>query len=95
VNLLVFLSSTNILLDPKRDTQLSVEILSPSFLGQKGESAIEKGKGKEVEGSPSRMPFPKNGRRLLFTNEPKETYTSIRLTIRSVARIISTPTVQT
>jgi hypothetical protein len=68
-----FLSSANIPLDPKRDTPLSAEILSPSFLGQKGESATEKGKGKEVEGSPPSQPVPKKGRKLLFTNEPKET----------------------
>jgi hypothetical protein len=89
------LSSTNIPLDPKRDTPLSVERLSPSSSGQKGESVAEKGKGKEVEGSPPSHPVPKKGRKLLFTDEPKETQTPRRPTTRSTTRRIPTPTVQT
>jgi hypothetical protein len=73
VKLLVSISSSNISLDGKRDTPLSVEILSPSFLGQKGESAIEKGRGKEAECFPTSQRAPKMVRKLLFTNEPKDT----------------------
>jgi hypothetical protein len=90
-----FLSSTDIPLDPKRDTPFSVEILSPSSSCQKGESDADKGKGKEVEGSPPSHPFLKKGRNLLFANEPKETQTPRRPTTRSTSRRIDTPTMQT
>jgi hypothetical protein len=90
-----FLSSANIPLEPKRDTPLSVERVSPSSSGKKGESVAEKRKGKEVEGSPPSQPFPKKGRKILFTDEPKETQTPRRPTTRSTTRNIPTPTVQT
>ena len=82
-------------MDPKRDTPFSDERLSPSSSGEKGESVAKKGKGKEVEYSPPIHPVPKKGRKLLFTDEPKETQTPRRPTKRSIARIIPTPTVQT
>jgi hypothetical protein len=52
-----FLTSTNIPLDPKGDTPLSVERLASNNSGVKGGSTVEeKGKGKEVEGSSPSQP---------------------------------------
>jgi hypothetical protein len=82
-------------LDPKRDTPLSVEILSPSSLGQKGEIVADHCKGKEVEGSPPSHLVPKKVRNFLFTDEPKETQTPKRPTTRSTTRRIPTPIVHT
>jgi hypothetical protein len=57
------LTSTNISLDPKGDTPLSVEIFASNNSGEKGRSVAEMGKGKEVEGSsPSQTVFKKGGR---------------------------------
>jgi hypothetical protein len=90
-----FLTSTNISLDPKGDTPLSAERLASNNSGEKGRSVAEKGKGKEVEGSSPSQPVLKKGRRLQFTDEPKETQTPNRPTTRSAARRLPTPTVQT
>jgi hypothetical protein len=92
-----FLASTNIPLDPKGDTPLSAEILASNSSGGKGRSVAEqgKGKGKEIEGPSPSQPVLKKGRRLQFTDEPKETQTPNRPTTRSAARRLPTPTVQT
>jgi hypothetical protein len=67
-----FLTSTNIPLDPKDDTPLSVERLSSNNLGVKGGSTAEK--GKEIEGLSPSHPILNKGRKLQFTDEPKETH---------------------
>ena len=56
-----FLYLDNIPLEPKTDTPLSIEMVSPKSLGNKWESVAEKSKWKEVEGSPPSHPAAKNG----------------------------------
>jgi hypothetical protein len=46
-----FLTSTNISLDPKGDTPLSVEKSTSHSSGVKGGGVVERGKGKEIENS--------------------------------------------
>jgi hypothetical protein len=91
-----FLASTNILLEPKGDTPLSVEIMASNSSSHERRDVAkqEKRKGKEVEGSSPSQSVLKKGRRLLFNDEPKETHAPSKPVTRSSARRLPIPIVQ-